>query len=207
MKNTRKLPFGVARGVRATELSALKVILEEFYGEAKRNEISELAYLRYRLKGTCSQTIVYQGKSRELLVSKSVRVIRRLNLVGNLRKSYSERSLSSLSKEEVEAYASWLENYEIQKWNGCGALHQGAPCTSEDTGEKQKKTSKINAEFLACATELAPELVQRFCEEKTVILIKFYDLPSCVKKPPNIFKPVLANRQQHQTPAKTPSPT
>ena len=157
MKNIRKLPFGVARGVRATELSGLKVILEEFYGEAKRNEMSELAYLRYSLKGTCSQTIVYQGKSRELLVSKSVRVIRRLNLVGNLRKSYSERSLSSLSKEEVEAYASWLENYEIQKWkhsskqcckfsdfrHGCGALHQGAPCTSEDTGRNKRKPVKL----------------------------------------------------------------
>ena len=56
MKNIRKLPFGVARGVRATELSALKVILEEFYGEAKRNKISVLA-----CKGnSCSQTIVYQ---------------------------------------------------------------------------------------------------------------------------------------------------
>ena len=60
MNNIRKLPFGVARGVRATELSALKVILEEFYGEAKCNEISVLAYKGNSLKGTCSRTIVYQ---------------------------------------------------------------------------------------------------------------------------------------------------
>ena len=44
MRYVRKLPFGVPRGVKATELTALGGTVKEFYGEVKRNESSVLAY-------------------------------------------------------------------------------------------------------------------------------------------------------------------
>ena len=140
-------------------------------------------------------------------MSKSVRVIRRLNLVGNLWKSYSERSLSSLP--EGRKLKRMLPGWRTMKFRS-GNTHENNVASSVVSDmaaehkatsrgavyqrryrEKQKKTSKINAKFLTCATELAPELVQKFFEEKMVILIKFYYLSSCVKKHPNIFKPVL----------------
>ena len=43
MRYVHKLPFGVPRGVRTTELTALGGIVKEFYGEAKRDDSSALA--------------------------------------------------------------------------------------------------------------------------------------------------------------------
>ena len=64
--------------------------------------------------------------------------------------------------------------------------------------ERINETNKTNAEFMQYAVEQSPELVQRFFEEKAVILTKFYNLLNCVKNS-NIFKPVTETSESSRS--------
>ena len=109
MQNIYKLPFGVPRGVKASEVSALESIVTSFYREVKRYESSIMA-----CKGGHYE--------RDLLASLAIPAVNLENFgcpkAGEL---FDELIWLEVNrhcpKVEFEAHARWIENMQENETN------------------------------------------------------------------------------------------
>ena len=113
-RHIHKLPFGVPRGVKASEICELENIVNSFYREVKRSESSVLGYkgghveedLLERLDIPCVNLERFGCLKAEELMKEMIW----LETCGN---HTTADAYLHCAKMEVEAYAHWMENNEL----------------------------------------------------------------------------------------------
>ena len=114
MWNIHKLPFGVPRGVKASEICELKSIVSSFYRDVKRDARSVIGYkgghverdVLRRLDIPCVNLDQFGCPKAEELIKHLIW----LETCGN---HMTADACLHCAKVEVEAYAYWLESNEL----------------------------------------------------------------------------------------------
>ena len=114
MLNIHKLPFGVPRGVSATELSALESTVRSFYDEVKRHVRSVLAYKGGHIEWDLLKKLDIPCVNLERFgCPKAEELMKHLIWLETCGNHMTADAYLHCAKVEVEAYAYWLENIEL----------------------------------------------------------------------------------------------
>ena len=113
MRNIHKLPFGVPRGVSATDLSELETTVRSFYDKVKRDARSVLAYKGGHYERDLLASLAIPAVNLENFgCPKAGELFDHLIWLETCGNHTVNEAYRHCPKVEVEAYAYWVESIE-----------------------------------------------------------------------------------------------